>query len=233
MNPSSLVSALRVGAATSLMLIGCGLPPEEGEILAPTENTENLIAGPTVTAFTANGGSSFVFSGQTLTLAITMSAPCPTGGCSLRMTSQLQSAIPLATPYVIPAGASSASLTVLVKAVPYATSASLSAGGKYIDINIFPALGAPAADGSYTMFAYGSSYRTGTGSVTKSLNREMAIRNMESHLARLVPKQCAAAIPGGIVTRVGSPVIVGEYKTTVPVPGLLQFDVTQKVKCSK
>lgn len=215
------------------MFIGCGLPPEEGESLDPAENGEALVTGPTVTAFQANGGSTFVYSGQTLKLDITMSAACPAGGCSVRLYSQSPTSIPLPTTYVIPAGASSASISLVVGNERYATSASLSAGGKYISINIFPALGAPAADGSYTMFAYGSSYRTGTGSVTKSLNREMAIKNMESHLIRYVPKQCAAAIPGGIVTRIGSPVIVGEYKTTTPVPGLLQYDVTQKVKCSK
>ncbi len=228
------VAALCIGAmAVSLMFVSCGVEQQElteGERTDVAGAVDELATGPQVATFLLNNGAAYVYSNQPATATVTMTAACPTGGCTVPLYTTNSTLFPLPSSFTVPAGATTANFVVNVGTTTYPYPLSASAGGRYAYFDVFAALGAPNADGSFNMIAFGSSYRTGTGGVTKSLNKQMAISNMESNLLYKVPKQCAAAIPNGVVTRVGSPVIKGEYRNS---RGLLQYDVTQNVKCSR
>ena len=192
------------------------------------------VIGAVLSTFT-NDSNGFVYSGQQLNVSLSLSENCTlVGGCAVKMSPNSSTLISFPASFIIPEGSSTGHFSVLVGSTVYATSASLSASfngvTKYASMNVFPALSAPNADGSYNMKGFGSSTRTGTGSVTKSMNISMAFNNMKSHISSYVSKQCQAAIPGGILVAAGSAAGYGEFKNS---NGLLQYNYTQNMKCTK
>lgn len=189
------------------------------------------VVGPVMTS--ANLSSSYVYSGQILSLNANFSEACPAEGCNLSLYSNYQQLIALPYNLLVPAGYTSATYNAKAGNVTYATLVLLSVGFKsnnqYFQVLVFPVI-APNADGSYTMWAYGSSTRTGTGSVTKSRNIQQALSNMNYHYSAFVTKQCQAAIPGGVLVKVGSPIGKGEFRNS---NGLLQYEYTQKAICKR
>lgn len=189
------------------------------------------IVGPQLKSFTV-GSNNYVYAGQELKTSIALTDVCQSAsGCAVKVSSN-NSLIPYPSSIIIPGGSMTADFSVLAGNLKYAEVASLSASfngvSKNMSLYIFPALGAPNSDGSYNMIGYGLSTRTGTGSVTKSMNISMAKNNMLSHISNFVSRQCQAAIPGGVLVKVGSPVGYGEFKRA---DGELGYTFTQNLKC--
>ncbi len=231
-----LRSYLSASLVVSLSLLGCGgeMTPVDGDLESPDEEFATIQAGLTsdsaLASVVINDNLSYVYSGTPLTVKLTTTAPCGVGGCSFKSYTTNSGLFPVPPAWLVAEGASSSTSSITVGNTSYANPVLIYAGPKSIWLDVYPALGAPAADGSYAMLGFGSSYRNPNGSVTKSLNLEMAKRNCDSQVATTATRQCRAAIPNGVLTKVGGYIIKGEYKNS---RGLLQYDVTQKLKCSR
>lgn len=189
------------------------------------------IIGPQLKSFTINS-EGYVYAGKELKTNLSLTDICPSGmSCAVKLSSNA-SLVPYPASIIISEGALNAEFSIIAGTPLYAMSASLSANfngvSKSASVYIFPALVAPNSDGSYNMVGFGSSSRTGTGSVTKSMNISMAKNNMLAHISSYVSKQCHAAIPGGVLENVGFPIGKGEFKDA---SGKLVYTFTQNLKC--
>lgn len=219
--------------ASTLGLAGCGVEGSvDEEFNTPSESetaAQNLTSNSQIQSVVFNNNVIHAYSGSQLSVKITTIAPCGAGGCAFSSYTTDRGLIPVPSSFKVPEGATTSTTNILVGNTTYASPLTVYAGNKYAWLEVYPALGTPAADGSYAMLGFGSSSRTGTGSVTKSLNLQMAKNNCEYQISRYATRQCQAAIPGGVLTRVGGYIIKGEY---VGFGGKLTYDVSQKLKCS-
>lgn len=190
------------------------------------------VFGPTLSSFSFNSSVGYLYSGSDVKVDIALTDVCPNdGGCAVKL-SVNAGLLSFPSSLVIEKGLSSSQFSAKVGATNLATSTYINASYNGVSkstpsVYIFPELPAKNADESYSMTGFGSSTRTGTGSVTKSMNVSMAFNNMKAHVANYVSKQCLAAIPNGVLVIVSTSGY-GEYRNS---NGLLQYDYTQKLKC--
>lgn len=195
---------------------------------------EYQVTGPVISSVTMNAGN-YVYSGKTMAMVVTLSQACPSGGCELSLYTTNSSLINLPYTFLVPAGQSKATISAIAGSTSYPQPISVSVsfnGSSFYspyDFVVFAPLGTPAADGSYTMMAFGSSSRTGTGGVTASMNDQMAKDNMNSNVA-LVDRQCKVAIVNGRLVALSAPVRKGEFRDA---SGRLTYTYTQNFKCTK
>ena len=175
-------------------------------------------------------------------MTFTVTEPCLVGGCVVGLFgSDYGKHLQLPKTFIIPEGSTQAVLSMVVISKPslnYATpeiassasvTATLNQLSKTSRMSVYPPLGNAAADGSYLMTAFGASSRTGTGSITESLNDSMAKNDMLSFISRF-SLQCKAAIPNGVLVPATLPVKNGEFKDA---SGRLTITYTQIFKCTK
>ena len=229
-NASGTVS----GANVADIVVACSAAPASVSRVALSSTSTTVVSttstpNSALQSVTINNNLPYVYSGASLSVKLVTSAPCGAGGCSFTSYTNNSRLFPVPSAFVVAAGASESTTVMTVGSQTYATSASISAGSKSVSLDVYPALGAPAADGSYGMFGFGSSSRTGTGSVTQSMNRDMAIKNLDYQIVRYATRQCQTAIPGATLTRIGVPSLKGEYRNA---NGLLTYDATQNLRCA-
>lgn len=230
-NASGTVS----GANVADIVVACSAAPGAVASAQPS-STSTPVASALKTpdsalqSVTINNNLPYIYSGASLSVKLVTLAPCGAAGCSFTSYTNNNKLFPVPSAFIVAAGATESTTVMTVGSQAYATAALINAGPTSVWVDVYPALGTRAADGSYSMLGFGSSTRRpGSASTTQLMNRDMALKNLDYQIVRYATRQCQTAIPGATLTRIGVPSLKGEYRN---VNNLLTYDATQNLRCA-